>query len=37
MYNLETLQDIVLFFTTSDEYKGLKIDIHDPHVTAYRV
>ena len=36
-YNVETLQDIALFFTTRDEHKGLKIDIHDFHVTAYRV
>ena len=34
---IETLQDIALFFNSCDEYKGLKIDTQDSHVTAYCV
>ena len=34
---IETIQDIALFFNSCDEYKGLKIDIQNSHVAAYRV
>ena len=34
-FKFDTLQDISLFLTTSNEYKELKIDINESHVVAY--